>query len=160
MLMLLLLQQVPRAVSPHLLAFFFFFQAFRFLNQRRTRGEFFLGEGDGNGKAQATILGKVVSMGKNNDSAGGACRYGRNVVVVVVVLHLLPRRRGCSSLNVALPYSCATFTHFHSFVVDDRNWKSCNPPYAHVRSTAIVRRQDQDFCCCCTSTSSHLDYYM
>lgn len=64
---MLMLLQVPRAVSPHLLAFFFFFfQAFRFLNQRRTRGESFLGEGGGGQESTSddTKVPKVVLMGK------------------------------------------------------------------------------------------------
>lgn len=62
--MLILLQQVPRAVSPHLLAFFSFSRPSGFSTHDEHEGEFFLGEGEGNRKAQTTILGKVVLMGK------------------------------------------------------------------------------------------------
>lgn len=56
--------QAPRAVSPHLLAFFSFSRPSGFSTHDEHEGEFFLGEGEGNGKAQATILGKVVLMEK------------------------------------------------------------------------------------------------
>lgn len=63
MLMLMLLLQVPRAVSPHLLAFFFSFSRHSgFSTNDEHEGESFLGEGGR--KAQATILGKVVLMEK------------------------------------------------------------------------------------------------
>lgn len=56
---MLMLLQVPRAVSPHLLAFFFSLSRHSgFSTNDEHEGESFLGEGGGGGgrKAQATIL--------------------------------------------------------------------------------------------------------